>query len=450
MYLKKVVLENIKSFSHLEIDFAPDNNPRLWTTILGQNGLGKSTLLRAIGAALAGPAAIRELLPIAEGWVRNQNSYGEIAAEFISTEGDSQTRGQPRKKPYSVSYLATGNDLSRLPPNYADKYTASTLDMLPGEDSKQLRQTAYAEDNTGWFACGYGPFRRLSGGAESANYIVARGRKSARFVTLFREDAALTNAADWLISLYNIGKEGDESYRRPLAQVTEALSKDFFPQPAELQVDARSAKLKIGDQSPVPFSDLSDGYRSMLALGIDLMRWMIAAFPRAENPMSLPGVVLIDELDVHAHPAWQREMGFWLRRKFPKLQFVIATHSPFLAQVANEPGGNIVLEEIADGVGLRDEVESVEAWRADQILTDLFDLPTTRSPEVERKIERFQTLRQRRRTQKLTVGEEQDYTQLELWVKDLPPAIEDSAERALATSLQAAVNRHSDRIRELQ
>lgn len=450
MYLKKVVLKNIKSFSHLEIDFAPDNIPRLWTTILGQNGLGKSTLLRAIGAVLAGPSAIRELLPIAEGWVRNQNSYGEIEAKFIPTDGDSQTRGQPRKKPYSVNYIATGNDLSRLPSNYADKYTASTLDMLPGEDSKQLRQTAYAEGNTGWLACGYGPFRRLSGGAEDANKIVYSGRKSARFVTLFREDAALTNAADWLISLYNIGKEGDESYRRSLAQVKEALSKDIFPQPAELQVDARSAKLKIGDQSSVPFHDLSDGYRSMLALGIDLMRWMIAAFPGVENPMIFPGVVLIDELDVHAHPAWQREMGFWLRRKFPKIQFVIATHSPFLAQVANEPGGNIVLEKTTDGVGLRDDVESVTTWRADQILTELFDLPTTRSPEVQQNIEELQSLRQKHRAHKLSAEQETRYKQLEIWGQSLPPAIENPDERLLAESLQAAVEQRSDRIREIE
>jgi energy-coupling factor transporter ATP-binding protein EcfA2 len=71
MYLKRVVLRNIKCFSELELDFAPNSQPRKWTAILGDNGLGKSTLLQAIGAALAGPGAIRELLPVAEGWVRS-------------------------------------------------------------------------------------------------------------------------------------------------------------------------------------------------------------------------------------------------------------------------------------------------------------------------------------------------------------------------------------------
>jgi hypothetical protein len=158
--------------------------------------------------------------------------------------------------------------------------------------------------------------------------------------------------------------------------------------------------------------------------------------------------VLIDELDAHAHPAWQRQLGHWLRRKFPNLQFIVTTHSPFLAQVADGPGGNVVLEQTPDGVRKREDVESVETWRADQILTDLLELPTTRSPEVERKVKRFKELSQRRSN--LSPDQKTEYEQLRLWSENLPPASEDLTERRHATLLQEEIAHSTDRIRELE
>lgn len=459
MNLKRVVLRNIKCFSELDLDFAPNGHPRKWTAILGQNGLGKSTLLQAIGAALAGPGAIRELLPVAEGWVRSGQPYGEIEAELLWTEGDAQTPHWPKTKtPYTARYAVTSESLDALPPSLAE-YTVPVVVDWSGEgtskereriskDMSRLKQTAYAEGKRGWFACGYGPFRRLSGGAQAADRILYSGRKSARFITLFREDAALTNATDWLISLHNTAREGDEFSRQSLEQVKRAFREDLLPRPSELLVNAHSALLRIDSQAPVTFRDLSDGYRSMLALAIDLLRWASVAFPEIDHLMNVPGVVLIDELDAHAHPAWQRQIGHWLRRKFPHLQFIITTHSPFLAQVADEPGGNVLLAQTPEGIGKREDVESVETWRADQILTDLLELPTTRSPEVERKIRRFQELSQKQPN--LSPEQKKEYEQLRLWSENLPPALEDPTERRYAQATQAEVRRIAERIQELE
>jgi predicted ATPase len=251
-----------------------------------------------------------------------------------------------------------------------------------------LKKTAYAEGQLGWLGCGYGPFRRLSGGGRDANSILSARRKSARFVTLFREEAALTNAQSWLIELYNMARDGSVIQARALEQVQAAFADNLFPQPTKLHLNAREALLQIGDKAPLHFQDLSDGYRSMLALAIDLLQWLIAAFPDEKEPMKCPGVVLIDELDAHTHPTWQRQMGDWLRQKFPRIQFIVATHSPFLAQVADRSSDNIVLEDRGVfGVCVRTDVEAVETWRVDQILTELFDLPTTYNPEIEHRSE---------------------------------------------------------------
>ncbi|MBI1882173.1 MAG: AAA family ATPase, partial [Chloroflexi bacterium] len=319
MYLKKITIKKIKCFAHLEIDFTDGRDVRRWTTLFGENGLGKSTLLQAIGATLAGPAAVRELLPIAEGWVRRGEPYGEIIVELLWTERDALTQGKTRQRPYVARYVVTGDDPERLPKSLAEEHyhTVPILEPWSGEgapkqrekvtkDMKQLQKTAYAEGKPGWLGCGYGPFRRLSGGSPDAEKILYRERKSARFVTLFREDAALTSVTEWLIKLHNTAREGDEKSARALQQIKDAFATKLFLEPARIDVDARSALLEIGAQKPTPLRDLSDGYRSMLALSIDLLRWLIDAFPEADNPMHCPGVVLIDELDAHLHPKWQQ------------------------------------------------------------------------------------------------------------------------------------------------
>src|SRR5882724_1781875 len=104
---------------------------------------------------------------------------------------------------------------------------------------------------------------------------------------------------------------------------------------------AKSALLKRGNNEPISVQDLSDGYRSMLALSIDVLRWLIQAFPYDPDPFPRPGVVLIDELDAHLHPSWQQTIGFWLREKFPKIQFILATHSPLVDPVADPPPPSI-------------------------------------------------------------------------------------------------------------
>src|SRR4051812_9605758 len=89
MYLKRIAVKNIKCFENLELDFGEPGPIRRWTALLGQNGLGKSTLLQAIAATLAGPAAVRELLPVAEGWVRQGSPYGTIDTDLLWTDGDA-------------------------------------------------------------------------------------------------------------------------------------------------------------------------------------------------------------------------------------------------------------------------------------------------------------------------------------------------------------------------
>ena len=447
MYLKQIEIRNIKCFSELKLSFTSRKEKsgiRHWTVLLGENGTGKSTLLRAIGTVLAGPDAMRQLLPFPETWVRAGGKCdGEIRADLLRSEEDYLMQDMAGSGSCFVRCTVSDPKTSPYPGIRFESHTGD------GDISENMSGVSpYAEQGQGWLACGYGPFRRLSGGDEISKRILDSGRRSARFVTLFYESAALINVEEWLKELYNTAHDGDERNRQCLEFVKQAFQKKLLPLPSELLVDARQAKLKVEGQKPIRFDELSDGYRSMLALGVDLIRRLTAAFPDAANYTACPGIVLIDELDAHLHPKWQREIGFWLLEKFPGLQFIVATHSPFLAQVTSEQGGNILLRRMPDEISACSDMAAVETWWADQILRELFELESSRSPVVIKGIREFQNLNLRHWQGTLSEKEREKYQRLRRWVEELP-AIQDSEERLLAENYHQAVVRHAAELKDL-
>jgi predicted ATP-binding protein involved in virulence len=168
----------------------------------------------------------------------------------------------------------------------------------------------------------------------------------------------------------------------------------------------------------VPTSSLSDGYRSILALAGDLVWRLLAAFPESEDPLREEGVVLIDELDIHLHPAWQRTIAGWLRKRFPNLQFIVATHSPFIAVGAGSDA--LVLKlTTAEGRSAVETVGNLSALDVDRILrSPAFGLVSTYSPETQSKLDEYDRLRRKRRR---TRDEEEKLGQLSLFVAEAHP-----------------------------
>jgi predicted ATP-binding protein involved in virulence len=89
------------------------------------------------------------------------------------------------------------------------------------------------------------------------------------------------------------------------------------------------------DGEDLELSQLSDGYKTMIGLAIDLSRRMAAGNPDMENPLESPAVVLIDEVDLHLHPAWQQRVVSDLLRCFPNTQFILTTHSSVVVEGVN-------------------------------------------------------------------------------------------------------------------
>jgi predicted ATP-binding protein involved in virulence len=112
----------------------------------------------------------------------------------------------------------------------------------------------------------------------------------------------------------------------------------------------------------------------MIAWVVDLASRMFEAYPDSADPLSEPAIALVDEIDLHLHPRWQREITAHLDRLFPNVQFIVTAHSPLVVQA---PGvTNVaVLRRVNDHVEIVNDPEEVRGWRVDQILTsDLFGL----------------------------------------------------------------------------
>ena len=134
----------------------------------------------------------------------------------------------------------------------------------------------------------------------------------------------------------------------------------------------------------VPLRQLGYGYRTMIAWVVDFASRMVERYPDSPDPLAEPAVVLVDEIDLHLHPKWQRELIGFLTERFPNTQFIVTAHSPLIVQAATD--ANIaLLKREGDHVVIENNPETIRGWRIDQILTsDLFGLETARPPDMEK------------------------------------------------------------------
>jgi len=153
----------------------------------------------------------------------------------------------------------------------------------------------------------------------------------------------------------------------------------------------------FGDGQELPFHMLSEGVRNMLAMVADIAHRAVLLNPQFEEKAAVltPGIVLIDELDLHLHPKWQQRVVADLRRTFPRMQFIATTHSPLIVGgLSPEQIIRLRREEADQGrVVVVSMEESLQGLRADQILTSpAFGLESSRDPETQELIKTYSRL----------------------------------------------------------
>ena len=187
-------------------------------------------------------------------------------------------------------------------------------------------------------------------------------------------------------------------------------------------------------------NELSLGYRTLIAWMVDLASRLYDRYPDSTNPLAEPAVVLVDEIDLHLHPKWQRQLIGYLTERFPNTQFIVTAHSPLVVQSATD-ANIVILKREDDHVVIDNDVESIRGWRVDQILTsDLFGLETARPPQIEQLLKERTALLARPR---LTPRDKARLRELEAAIGPLPTG-ETKTEREALALIQRAAERLRD------
>jgi hypothetical protein len=356
MYISRVRLENIRGFSgRRNVDLTltrPDGSHAGWTVLAGQNGSGKTSLLRAIGLTVSGPFVAPNLIPDFRTWTAAGQRRGSSELQLTAAPEDFQpTDGSERARNLSVG-LSWDVDLdgeTSRPGSQPLMHHSAAFDVRVTVESNPLAVTPWQSGPIGWFCAAYGPFRRLVGGSAEAQRLMATPGPAARLASLFYEDASLSEGVQWLIDKHLRSLAGKEWAGELGRAAIRVLADGLLPDDYEVsEVDSDGLWIVSRGQR-FPLREMSDGYRSIAALLVDLIKQVHDCYGdlhfevRDNVPViTAPGVVIIDEVDAHLHVPWQRRIGAWLTAHFPNIQFIVTTHSPYICQAA-DPGGLIRL-----------------------------------------------------------------------------------------------------------
>src|SRR5262249_54440808 len=154
-----------------------------------------------------------------------------------------------------------------------------------------------------------------------AQRVMSGPGRIARFATMFREDATLGECEIWLKDLRYKMLESRSRETSIYAQIIDLLGNDFLRNGMSIdRVDSDGLWLKDAQGTVLSLADMSDGYRAALAMLVDIVRHIVDVY--GDEGLTIrdgsrvyvphPGIVLIDEVDAHLHPEWQRQIGFWL------------------------------------------------------------------------------------------------------------------------------------------
>lgn len=310
MVINKLKLTNYRGFKNIEFNF--DRN---LTCIAGANGSGKTTILGAIEKSM--------LIFL------NQNHLGNY-----------------RKLKYALN--ATDVRIGKNTTFIKQYETAfSTLEFSVNDNIREIEHSFEKLGRTGIYYSSYykgEDFNDAKNCPIFAFYSINRRNVSAKksnqkldngFDHIFSawENVNLVNFDcffDWykteLLDEYQI-KDDNPNYINKELQTVRAAISSFFGDSIRLKI-VKDQLIAIKNGVDLLFSNISDGEKSLILLFADIARRLAIANPNFDNPLHGTGIVLIDEIEMHLHPSWQRKVCKALKETFPNCQFVITTHSP--------------------------------------------------------------------------------------------------------------------------
>lgn len=359
LYISRIRLVDVRCFlGETVIDLTPPSQDKpSWTLILGDNGTGKTSLLRSIAMCLCDETGASGLLT-------------ELSGPFIHHGRDQAVIELQLKSDEGTDYTITTTF------NKTDSAT---------EEVKQETEPANSFPRMKLFACGYGAAFGTMGSEVYEKY-----RLIDAVYSLFNYTARLQNPET---ALYRISRQGIK-----LDELLGQIDRILMLPLGSTRLDSSGLNVKGPWGDFVPAGALGDGYAAGIAWICDLLGWSLLARREAFD-IRVPGIVPRDEIEQHLHPSWQQAIVGSLAREFPRVQFIATTHAPLAAigstALSDECCQLVLLQHGRDGVTVRSGLKPPRGRRADQVLTSyLFGLSSTSSDDVIKAIERYALLRQ--------------------------------------------------------
>ncbi len=405
MYVRRLSIKNIRALSDCELSLGAGECAG-WHVLLGENGSGKSTCVRALATVLMGAVNAHASRQEWSNWLRDGERKGTVDVLIEHHAEDRWVgRGNTATRPFSA-----GVEITR------GTNGASPAQIRFQKQAGHAGRTVWG-DGDGWFSAAFGPFRRFRGGDPEVDRLYHSHPRLAPHLSALGEHVALGESLRWLRELQTRALEGDERADRTRDAVVSFINgAELLPYGARIaQVTSTGVTMIDGQGARVAMEEMSDGYRSILSMTIELLRLMSHIYPddlpsriADAGAVNLPGVVAIDEVDSHLHPYWQGRIGEWFARRFPRTQFFVTTHSPIICRAATSiwklppPGSTEATRRVIGSEFAR----LVDGNILDAYSTDLFGEGTARSVRSEEKLARLAELNQRRLHEELGPEEE--------------------------------------------
>jgi predicted ATP-binding protein involved in virulence len=399
MRLTELEIKNFRSFEHRSFRFHPDFN-----LIIGENASGKTTVLEAAAVAVGS-------------WLLGFNGTSsrnirESDVRYVFEQVETRARRLPQ---YPVEIIASGDfDSIDVPVTEHFRWRRELKGArrkTTQRDTEDLQYAARRHEQAlimgerptlpviRYFTSGrlWEPEKRVTSGRSSYadhrdvvdKYLDSLRAPLSGYDSCMDPGNSSKKLVWWMVEERRI--ELDEARESSFLQAVYGAFRSMMPELASVAVNLslKDLVLRYADDRSVAFSDLSDGYRNVVAMVADLAIKIVMLNPHlgTDALAKTDGVVMIDELDLHLHPKWQRRIVDDLRRTFPKVQFICTTHSPFIVQSlrsgeelivldgqAIPDVANLSIQEVAEGLmGIDDSDVSRRYGEMKDIARDLLE-----------------------------------------------------------------------------
>lgn len=370
-YIQKITLHNYRKFEDTTLQLDKQMN-----LLIGKNASGKTTILEAINVALgAYLAAYKKYVPsrfvcnISERDIRRKNQKTEQKDVLISSGigqypcfVETDLVMDETKYTYKRIVEKNGNRTKFDGSNPMQKQIVKWEEaIMKGDESDQFMifpLVLYLSSGRLWNENKNSEFNYDIPNRTDAYHRCLDGKRGMQmpfnYIRHLKEISSQENAGvDF------------PAYTLIMEAVRKSMEEELKPgQMIEYSLRYNGLALVEEDGTWIPFEDLSDGYRGVIKIVVDIATRMCILNPylKSDTLVKTPGIVVIDELDLSLHPSWQKRIIYTLTTIFPRVQFVCASHSPFLIQALEE--GQLIsldnnIDEEYSGQSIEDIAEGI-------------------------------------------------------------------------------------------